>query len=45
MTFDQRRLQKLVEYLNGITDYVIITRSDDNINIVREEAEAQVTTS
>ncbi|EHP70796.1 hypothetical protein MetMK1DRAFT_00012990 [Metallosphaera yellowstonensis MK1] len=45
MTFDQRRLQKLVEYLNGITDYVIITRSDDNINIVREEAETQVTTS
>lgn len=45
MTFDQRRFQKLIEYLDGITDYVIITRSDDNINIVREEAETQVSSS
>ncbi|BCS92933.1 hypothetical protein L3N51_01519 [Metallosphaera sp. J1] len=39
MTFDQRRFQKLVNYLSGLTDYIIITRSDENVNLVKEERE------
>ena len=46
MTFDQRRFQKLVNYLSGLTDYIIITRSDENVSLVKEEkAETQVSPS
>ncbi|MFP3162337.1 MAG: AAA family ATPase [Acidianus hospitalis] len=39
MTFDQRRFDKIVKYLNSITDYVIITKSDENIELLRETME------
>ncbi|AEE95172.1 BPS2 like protein (bps2) [Acidianus hospitalis W1] len=39
MTFDQRRFDKIVKYLNSITDYVIITKSDENIELLKETME------
>lgn len=39
MTFDQRRFDKIVKYLNSVTDYVIITKSDENIELLKETME------
>ncbi|WP_252896774.1 hypothetical protein [Metallosphaera hakonensis] len=41
MTFDQRRFQKLVNYLGDLTEYIIITRSDENVGLTREEREEE----
>ncbi|MEM3324111.1 MAG: hypothetical protein QXI65_02710 [Metallosphaera sp.] len=44
MTFDQKRFQKLVDYLKDLTDYIIITRSDENVALVKQDREeSQVT--
>ncbi|ARM75011.1 archaea-specific SMC-related protein [Acidianus manzaensis] len=42
MTFDQKRFEKIVKYLKGITDYIIITKSDENLEVVREPMESLV---
>ncbi|AWR96531.1 hypothetical protein DFR86_02515 [Acidianus sulfidivorans JP7] len=39
MTFDQKRFEKIVKYLRGITDYIIITRSDESLEFLREPTE------
>ncbi|MCY0882381.1 MAG: hypothetical protein OWQ50_00870, partial [Acidianus infernus] len=39
ITFDQRRFDKIVKYLNSVTDYVIITKSDENIELLKETME------
>lgn len=39
MTFDQKRFEKIVKYISGITDYIIITKSDETLQIVKESME------
>jgi len=36
MTFDQKRFEKLLKYLNGVVDYIIITRSDEIVQLSNE---------
>ena len=36
MAFDQKRFEKLLRYLNGVVDYIIITRSDEIVQISNE---------
>ncbi|BFH72515.1 hypothetical protein SJAV_04590 [Sulfurisphaera javensis] len=36
MTFDQRRFEKLLKYLNGVVDYIIITKSDEMVQLTNE---------
>jgi len=36
MTFDQKRFEKLLRYLNGVVDYIIITRSDEMVQLSNE---------
>ncbi|BFI76365.1 archaea-specific SMC-related protein [Sulfurisphaera ohwakuensis] len=36
MTFDQKRFEKLVKYLNGVVDYIIITKSDEMVQLTNE---------
>ncbi|AWR93445.1 archaea-specific SMC-related protein [Acidianus brierleyi] len=42
MTFDQKRFDRLVNYLADVTDYIIITKSDENVEFVKETMEPQV---
>ncbi len=42
MTFDQKRFDALVKYLASVTDYVIVTKSDENLQVVKETTEPQV---
>ncbi|AAY79476.1 archaea-specific SMC-related protein [Sulfolobus acidocaldarius] len=36
MTFDQKRFSRVLKYLNGIVDYVIITKSDETLQVKTE---------
>ncbi|QKR00421.1 hypothetical protein GWK48_08585 [Metallosphaera tengchongensis] len=45
MTFDQRRFQKLTNYLKDLTEYIIITRSDENVSMKVEQREETQTVS
>ena len=42
MAFDQRRFEKLLKYLNGLVDYVIITKSDEIVQISNETIRATI---
>ncbi len=42
MTFDQKRFDALIKYLSSVTDYVIVTKSDENLQVVKETMEPQV---
>jgi len=40
MTFDPERFEKLVRYLNGVVDYIIVTKSDEALQIKSEKLPA-----
>ncbi|NON62277.1 archaea-specific SMC-related protein [Acidianus sp. RZ1] len=42
MTFDQKRFGILTNYLSGITEYIIITKSDERAEITKETTVPQV---
>ena len=42
MAFDQKRFEKLLNYLNGVVDYIIITKSDEMVQLSNESVQGTI---